>query len=53
MRKYVRRKRAGNYDGRPGGLARASKLSPERRVEIAKNAASKRWKPKRVRIKVK
>ena len=34
--------------GRPGGLsggrARAAKLSPERRSEIAKAAAAKRWK---------
>ena len=34
--------------GRPGGLsggrARAAKLSPERRVEIARAAAAKRWK---------
>ena len=33
--------------GRPGGLsggpARAEKLSPERRSEIAKAAAAKRW----------
>ena len=36
--------------GRLGGLkrgkARASKLTPEKRSEIAKNAAAKRWKKK-------
>jgi hypothetical protein len=30
--------------GSEGGKARAKKLSPERRSEIAKKAASKRWK---------
>ena len=30
--------------GRRGGEARAAKLSPERRAEIAKKAAKKRWK---------
>lgn len=30
--------------GARGGAARAAKMSPERRAEIAKNAASKRWK---------
>ena len=29
--------------GRKGGKARASKLTPQRRSEIAKNAAVKRW----------
>ena len=29
--------------GRKGGKARASKLSPEERSEIAKKAAAKRW----------
>ena len=29
--------------GQKGGKARASKLSKERRTEIAKNAAAKRW----------
>ncbi|MFZ4809478.1 MAG: RNA-binding protein [Hyphomicrobiaceae bacterium] len=32
--------------GRRGGKARAEKLSPERRSEIAKMAASKRWNTK-------
>lgn len=36
--------------GRPGGLkggkARAAKLSPEKRAEIAQKAAAARWKPK-------
>ena len=30
--------------GKRGGAARASALSPERRAEIAKVAAAKRWK---------
>ncbi len=30
--------------GKRGGAARASAMSPERRVEIAKVAAAKRWK---------
>jgi len=30
--------------GAKGGKARAANLSPERRKEIAKNAAAKRWK---------
>ena len=30
--------------GRKGGKARAEKLSPERRSEIAKKAAAKRWR---------
>lgn len=30
--------------GRLGGAARARKLSPEKRAEIAKKAAAKRWK---------
>lgn len=29
--------------GRKGGKARASKLTPEKRAEIAKKAAEKRW----------
>jgi hypothetical protein len=29
--------------GRKGGAARAAKMSPERREEIAKAAAKKRW----------
>ena len=29
--------------GRKGGAARASSMTPERRAEIAKQAASKRW----------
>lgn len=32
-----------NGGKRKGGLARAAKLSPERRSEIARNAASVRW----------
>ncbi len=30
--------------GKRGGKARAAKMTPERRVEIAKKAAEKRWK---------
>lgn len=30
--------------GRKGGAARASKLTPEQRSEIAREAAAKRWK---------
>ena len=30
--------------GKKGGRARANAISPERRAEIAKNAAAKRWK---------
>lgn len=30
--------------GRKGGVARAAAMSPERRKEIAKVAAAKRWK---------
>ncbi|MFA5299553.1 MAG: hypothetical protein WC389_15295 [Lutibacter sp.] len=33
----------GRLGGIKGGRARAEKLSPERRREIAKNAAAKRW----------
>jgi len=33
----------GRRGGLKGGLARASKLSAERRSEIASNAARKRW----------
>lgn len=29
--------------GRKGGKARAEKMSPERRAEIARTAAAKRW----------
>ena len=32
--------------GRKGGRARAESMSPERRAEIAKTAAAKRWGPK-------
>ncbi len=34
----------GRLGGRKGGLARAQKLSPERRSEIARQAAEARWK---------
>jgi hypothetical protein len=29
--------------GKKGGAARAAKMTPERRAEIAKDAAAKRW----------
>lgn len=35
--------------GRMGGLARAKKLTPERRKAIATEAANKRWKSPKVR----
>lgn len=41
-----KQKRMGNYDGRPGAAARAQSLTPERRREIAKLAAAKRWQKK-------
>lgn len=34
---------AGRNGGLKGGAARAAKLSPERRAEIAKKAAAARW----------
>ncbi len=34
---------AGRLGGLKGGKARAAKLTPERRREIARNAAQKRW----------
>ena len=36
----------GDYNGKPGGLARAKKLTPAKRKEIARLAANARWKPK-------
>ena len=33
----------GRLGGKKGGAARASALTPERRSEIAKKAAAKRW----------
>lgn len=33
----------GRLGGLKGGVARANKLTPEQRSEIAKNAAKKRW----------
>jgi hypothetical protein len=32
--------------GKKGGAARAKSMTPERRAEIAKKAAEKRWAPK-------
>jgi hypothetical protein len=39
--------RAGRNGGKRGGKARADKLSPERRSEIAQKAAKIRWKKAR------
>jgi hypothetical protein len=36
----------GRLGGKKGGKARAAKLSPEQRSEIAKKAAQARWKHK-------
>jgi hypothetical protein len=36
----------GRRGAKKGGLARAEKLSPERRQEIARKAAETRWKKK-------
>ena len=36
----------GRLGGQKGGKARADKLTPEKRKEIAKKAADKRWNPK-------
>lgn len=36
--------RAAQSLGRRGGKARAEKMSPKRRSEIARNAAAKRWR---------
>jgi hypothetical protein len=36
----------GKLGGKKGGLARAAKLTAERRGEIARKAAQKRWKNK-------
>lgn len=33
----------GRLGGKKGGVARANALTPERRVEIARKAAAKRW----------
>jgi len=43
MAERMQKKRRGHYDGKPGAHARASKLTPERRREIAVKAAAKRW----------
>jgi len=34
----------GKLGGKKGGKARAATLTPERRAEIARQAAQKRWK---------
>jgi len=33
--------------GRKGGPARAASMTPERRAEIAKKAANRRWRPQK------
>lgn len=38
----------GHLGGLKGGKARASKLTPEQRKEIAKTAATARWRKKKV-----
>ncbi len=38
----------GRLGGQKGGKARADKLTPEKRKEIAKNAAEKRWINKKI-----
>lgn len=42
--RQVRAGRAGRAGGVKGGKARADRLSPERRSEIARAAAEARWK---------
>lgn len=37
----------GRLGGKKGGRARAAKLTPEERSEIARNAAKARWAKKR------
>jgi hypothetical protein len=37
----------GKLGGKKGGKARAAKLTPERRAEIAKKAAAARWGKKK------
>lgn len=43
----------GRLGGKKGGPARAAKLSPERRKEIAKKAAETRWARERNKEKAK
>jgi hypothetical protein len=38
----------GRLGGLKGGKARAAKLSPERRSEIARKAAAARWRKKQI-----
>lgn len=46
VRKEYDYKALGHAGGLKGGKARASKLTPEQRQEIAKRAAQARWKTK-------
>jgi hypothetical protein len=39
--------KSGRSGGLKGGTSRAAKLTPERRAEIARNAAASRWKAKK------
>jgi len=51
----MRKKRVDNSKdivGRPGGLARAKRLSAQRRKEIAQRAAQARWKGKKAEQEV-
>ncbi len=43
--------KAASILGRSGGIARAKKMTPERRREIARNAALARWAKKRIKDK--
>jgi predicted transposase YdaD len=46
--KDAKRVRAGRLGGKKGGTARATKLTPERRREIAQQAAKARWQSNEV-----
>jgi general stress protein YciG len=43
MRADNSKDKAAQEMGRKGGAARAAKMTPERRAEIARKAAAKRW----------
>ncbi len=45
LRQYLAK--LGKKGGKKGGPARAQKLTPERRSEIARRAARKRWELKK------
>jgi hypothetical protein len=48
MNLIARESGPGGLGGKKGGPARAKKLSPERRKEIARKAAKARWDKKRL-----